>query len=233
VASRQEHPRAILTRLALVAMVVVLPASAGDLSRGARRAANHFGIPDQVMFGIALAERGWAGASLVNKDGSRDLGPMQINTIRLSELEPLGITEAMIRDDACTNFAVAAWLLRQHYNETHDCTTAVGHYHSRLPEHSAAYIELVRAQLRDMLGHQCTSGRIAFCQCIGDRGFVGIGEIPAELTTFDARARSLFLWSENDVVRLFHSVAIFRRVRRQDVALVASPLIHHYPFIVV
>jgi hypothetical protein len=153
-ASLQEHPVGILIRLALAlaALLVASPAtSAGELSRCARRAADHFGIPDQVMLGIALAERGWVGASLANKDGSRDLGPMQINTIHLSELEPLGITEAMIRDDACTNFAVAAWLLRQHYNETHDWPTAVGHYHSRLPEHSAAYIESVRAQLRAVL----------------------------------------------------------------------------------
>lgn len=107
-------------------------------------AAQTYNVPPAVMVGIYNVEGGKIGQQVSNTNGTYDLGPMQINTLWLPELaEYWGVNEVTarkwVRDDACTNMQVSAWILRQHLNETGSLAKAIAHYHSRTPERGSNY----------------------------------------------------------------------------------------------
>jgi len=109
-------------------------------------AAQTYSIPPSVLIGIYQVESGQVGQEVgPNKNGSYDLGPMQINTIWLGDLsEYWGVNEATarkwVRDDPCTNVGVAAWILRTNLNQSgNDLSVAISHYHSRTPLYGDAY----------------------------------------------------------------------------------------------
>jgi hypothetical protein len=107
-------------------------------------ASQTYAVPPAVLVGIYKAEGGRVGLESPNKNGSYDLGPMQINTIWLEDLsEKWGVSKKTarkwVRDDACTNVGVAAWILRSHLDETQSLSQAIAHYHSRTPVHGDRY----------------------------------------------------------------------------------------------
>jgi len=108
-------------------------------------AAQTYGIPPAVLVGIYQTEGGRVGQEVgPNQNGSYDLGPMQINTLWVPDLAAQWGVSAKtarkwVRDDACTNVGVAAWILRTHLDETQDLAKAIAHYHSRTPNIGGAY----------------------------------------------------------------------------------------------
>jgi len=111
-------------------------------------ASHNYSVPPALLTGIYKAEGGKVGQEVKNKNGSYDLGPMQINTIWLPEFsQRWGISEdtarRKIRDDACVNVNVAAWILRKHLNETHSLKEALQNYHSKTPRYGTKYKDRV------------------------------------------------------------------------------------------
>lgn len=108
-------------------------------------AAQTYSIPPAVLLGIYQVEGGRIGQEVgPNKNGSYDLGPMQINTVWVPMLaDEWGVGEATakkwIRDDPCTNVGVAAWILRRNLNETGDLARSIANYHSKTPTIGGAY----------------------------------------------------------------------------------------------
>lgn len=101
-------------------------------------------VPPALLVGIYKAEGGKVGQEVKNTNGSYDLGPMQINTIWLPELAKQwgvekNIAHKWVRDDACTNVDVAAWILRKHITETKSLSQAIAHYHSKTPKYGNKY----------------------------------------------------------------------------------------------
>lgn len=117
-------------------------------------ASQTYSIPPAVLVGIYKAEGGQIGQEVHNTNGSYDMGPMQINTIWLPELaDKWGVSETTarkwVRDDACTNVGVAAWILKSHLTETGSLSQAIAHYHSRTPVHGKRYKNKVVSILRE------------------------------------------------------------------------------------
>lgn len=107
-------------------------------------AAQNYSVPPAALIGIYNVEGGKVGQQVRNTNGSYDLGPMQINTIWMPELaKKWGVSQAhakkWVRDDACTNAGVAAWILRGHLKETKSLSRAITHYHSRTPKFGNVY----------------------------------------------------------------------------------------------
>lgn len=107
-------------------------------------ASQTYGVPPAVLVGIYKAEGGQVGQEVRNTNGSSDLGPMQINTLWLPTLaEKWGVNESTarrwVRDDACTNVGVSAWILRSHIDDTKSLSGAIARYHSRTPVHGNRY----------------------------------------------------------------------------------------------
>lgn len=107
-------------------------------------ASQTYDVPPAVMLGIMKAEGGTVGQQVHNTNGTYDLGPMQINTIWVPELaKSWGVNQKTakqwIRDDACINMGVSAWILKNHLIETGNIKQAIAHYHSRTPRHGGPY----------------------------------------------------------------------------------------------
>ena len=117
-------------------------------------ASQTYSVPPAVLVGIYKAEGGKVGQEVKNTNGSYDLGPMQINTIWMPELaDKWGVSEETarkwVRDDACTNVGVSAWILKGHLDETGSLSKAIAHYHSRTPRHGTRYKKRVVEILQD------------------------------------------------------------------------------------
>jgi len=101
-------------------------------------AAQTYAVPPSVILGILNVEGGRVGQAVRNNNNTYDLGPMQINTIWVPQLARYwGIKEyaalRMVRDDACINVGVGAWILRTKMNETGSLSGGIAHYHSGTP----------------------------------------------------------------------------------------------------
>lgn len=118
-------------------------------------AAQTYSVPPAVLIGIHQVEGGKVGQEVgPNDNGSYDIGPMQINTIWLPELARRwdvseNTARRWIRDDACTNIGVSAWILRQHYNKSGNIKTAIAHYHSKTPKYGGRYKAKVMDRMVD------------------------------------------------------------------------------------
>lgn len=107
--------------------------------------ASIYGLPPRVLPSIQAVEGGRPGTVSANRNGTEDLGVMQVNTLWLPALARYtGLAEAMVRErlihDACFNIAAAGAILRGHLDAADgDLMRAVGNYHSRTPMRHEAY----------------------------------------------------------------------------------------------
>jgi soluble lytic murein transglycosylase-like protein len=106
-------------------------------------AAQVFNVPATLIISIMEIENGWNGAAIKNKNGTFDLGVMQVNTSWLSTLKPYGITHAHLQYDACINVHTATWILAKGMAKG-DGWKGVGNYHSATPIHNQRYRQQVK-----------------------------------------------------------------------------------------
>lgn len=113
--------------------------------------ARHFGFPPLVLPAIWANEGGAPGQIVPDPNGTADYGPMQINSVWLPVLQPLGITGRMLADNGCLNVAVAGGILAtERLRADGNLWRAIGWYHSTTPSLAHAY----RDQLLQRLGAQ-------------------------------------------------------------------------------
>ena len=98
--------------------------------------AHLYALPPRVLPAIHAVEGGAPGIVHANRDGSRDLGVMQVNTLWLPALARYTHTTAAtvasrLLGEPCYNIAAAGAIFRTYLNETRgDLLQAVGDYHS-------------------------------------------------------------------------------------------------------
>lgn len=102
-----------------------------------------------------MVEGGRPGLANANRDGSADLGVMQINTLWIAPLaRHTRQTESAIRHrllhEPCFNIAVAGAIMRIYLNEAKgDVMRAIGNYHSQTPmRHNAYRLKVLEAARR-------------------------------------------------------------------------------------
>jgi len=116
-------------------------------------AANTYNVPPAIMIGIMHVEGGHIGqAQGPNVNGTYDLGPMQVNTRWVPELAKMWRVNQLtaytwLRDDACVNVHVAAWIVRQKIAETGSYYGGISHYHSATPGLGSTYAAKVIAAM--------------------------------------------------------------------------------------
>jgi soluble lytic murein transglycosylase-like protein len=136
---RKKHSQAAT---ALVAAAVLAPAQAcwDD-------AARRYNVSSHLLYAIARTESALDPRAVGrNRDGSRDLGLMQINSRWLPRLAEYGIAEHDLFDP-CTSILVGAWILADNVSRLGYTWEAVGAYNAATPARRAAYIDKVRRQL--------------------------------------------------------------------------------------
>ncbi len=108
-------------------------------------AARDYALPPRLLLSVLLTEGGKPGTLSMNKNGSIDHGPFQINTVWVRRLESdFGITAAMLTNDVCWSARAGAYILRYEINQAKgNFWEGVGHYHSRTAKFKQAYIAAV------------------------------------------------------------------------------------------
>jgi soluble lytic murein transglycosylase-like protein len=97
-------------------------------------AANKYGINAYLLYAIAKTESNLNPRAFNrNKNGSVDIGLMQINSSWLPTLGKYGVTESGLYD-ACTSIHVGAWILAQNIRRYGNTWEAVGAYNARSSE---------------------------------------------------------------------------------------------------
>lgn len=117
-------------------------------------AANTYNVPPAVMIGIMHVEGGRIGQEAgPNRNGTYDLGPMQVNTRWLPTLQKVWQVNAptarsWVRDNGCVNVHVAAWILRQKMDDNKGSLMgAIAAYHSSTPSKGIPYAKKVVAAM--------------------------------------------------------------------------------------
>lgn len=100
--------------------------------------AHLYALPPSALPAIQAVEGGAPGVVHRNRNGTDDLGVMQVNTFwimpiaQASHLSPVAVWSRLI-GDACFNITAAGAILRVYLDETHDLMRAIGDYHSHTP----------------------------------------------------------------------------------------------------
>jgi hypothetical protein len=94
------------------------------------QAAITYHVPATLIVSVLLTENGRAGTASLNKNGTYDYGPMQINTIWLDKVRPYGFTKEDIQYNACVNVSVGTWILSQRIADSNNLSFGVGSYNS-------------------------------------------------------------------------------------------------------
>jgi len=123
----------------LLALLVVSPAWADCIDDAAAR----HGVHPHVLRAIGWHEsRLRPEAEALNRNGTRDIGAFQINSIHLPRLVRHGI-DARALKDGCVSSEVAAWHYRQQVDRHGNTWRAVGAYHSNTPARAAWYANAI------------------------------------------------------------------------------------------
>jgi len=109
------------------------------------------GVHAGVLRAIALQENRRCDATIhVNKNGTTDIGCMQINSVHLPELATFRITQKNLLDP-CTNIFVGARHYKKMVLKYGNTWTAVGAYHSENPKFRDPYARSVALIFKRLL----------------------------------------------------------------------------------
>ena len=128
--------------------LLVLPTALSCQAACFEQAGARYRLPPSLLKAISTVESGSNPAARHrNRDGSEDLGHMQINSRWLGSLAAYGIGRAQLFDP-CISTHVGAWILAQNIRRLGYGWEAVGAYNARSPEKRAAYARKVAAQVK-------------------------------------------------------------------------------------
>ena len=114
------------------------------------RAAVEYHVPAILIISVLKTENGHAGSANKNKNGTYDLGCMQINSAWLPELARYGFTEQDVQYDPCKNVEVGAWILSTSIASEMTLQRGVGDYHSHTEYYNVSYSEKVFEKLNHL-----------------------------------------------------------------------------------
>lgn len=113
-------------------------------------AAQRYGVPTVLLQAIAHQESGGRATAInVNRNGSRDIGLMQINSGWLRTLARHGIYERDLYDP-CVNTLVGAWILANNFARHGYTTQGLGAYNAASPDKRERYARQVLQRVERM-----------------------------------------------------------------------------------
>lgn len=110
-----------------------------DLPYCVAQASQQYGVPAALIRSILDVEGGGYGVDAKNRDGSDDMGWMQVNSRWLATFAPYGITRQILLTDACLNIQVGSWILRHYYLREADWNRAIRSYNTGSGHRGALY----------------------------------------------------------------------------------------------
>ncbi len=133
--------------MALIFGSTLAPALAGRIEKFDQcftEAAYRFGVNKRMLVAIAKTESALTPHVIgpKNRNGTYDIGMMQINSSWLPTLAKYGIAQRHLLN-ACTNIEVGAWILAQNIAKHGSTWKAVGAYNAASPDKQQKYVDKV------------------------------------------------------------------------------------------
>lgn len=128
-----------------------------EIARCIRQASRGKPWLEKTLWGLRDQEGGWVGAEIPNRDGSHDLGPLQVNSWWVQKLanltgRPTTHVRWWLTHDPCFNVNAGRWIFLSALNVTRDYWKAVGVYHSPTGWRQRRYVLSVASKLRQRFG---------------------------------------------------------------------------------
>lgn len=111
------------------------------------KAAVEYRVPASHIIAVLKTENGRVGMANKNRNGTYDLGPMQINTVWINKISKYGYTENDLKYDPCKNVEVGTWILSIGLAEGDNVKKGMGNYHSHTAKFNEAYSSKVVEKL--------------------------------------------------------------------------------------
>lgn len=132
----------------LILLVFSCSAHSAPYERYFAEAGTYYNIPPLLIKNIALIESGGnPNAVRLNRNGSKDYGLMQINSIHFRRLAQWGINERNIMEPKI-NIFVGSWLLSEHIKERGFNLQAIGNYHSKTAVYKEKWLRRLLVALK-------------------------------------------------------------------------------------
>jgi len=136
-----------IDRIGQATLLILAAAWAAPVEACWEQIGSKYGIDPRLLFAIAKTESSLnPKAKNRNKDGSYDIGLMQINSRWFPKLRQYGIEERHLLQP-CVNIEVGAWILAQNMQRHGVSWEAVGAYNSSIPSRRRRYAEKVYGNL--------------------------------------------------------------------------------------
>jgi len=111
-------------------------------------AAARYGVSSELLYAIARTESALDPNAIGhNRNGTRDIGLMQINSAWLPTLAAYGIGERELFEP-CTSIHIGAWILAGNIQRLGYTWDAVGAYNAVAPDRRRAYASRVHRQIQ-------------------------------------------------------------------------------------
>lgn len=114
-------------------------------------ASQTYHVPSSIVLAVMRQEGGRVGAVTTNKNGTYDIGPMQINSSHLSFFAKHGISRDMLLNDPCVNVYAGTWMIANGMAHSGDFWRGVGLYHSATPVLNVSYQHSVWARYLSLM----------------------------------------------------------------------------------
>ena len=151
---------AAITIALYIAPAFAKPADWEDLRISSCIRQASFGQPwlEKTLWGLRDQEAGWIGAEVRNRNGSHDLGPLQINSWWIPRIAALvgrspGQVRYWLRFDPCFNAEAARWIFLSALRSTGNYWKAIGIYHSPTIWRQTRYRNSVARHMRTRFGN--------------------------------------------------------------------------------
>jgi len=111
------------------------------------KAAVEYFVPAKIIISVLKIENGHIGTASHNKNGTVDLGPMQINSAWLPTLVHYGFTQEDVQYNPCKNVEIGAWILSTSIANEITVQKGIGDYNSHTTYYNLAYSGKVLSEL--------------------------------------------------------------------------------------
>ncbi len=103
------------------------------------QAAVEYRVPAKLIISVLTTEGGHIGTASRNKNGTVDLGPMEINSSWLPTLLHYGFTKEEVQYSPCENVEIGAWILSQSIANETTVKRGIGDYNSHNNYYNLTY----------------------------------------------------------------------------------------------
>lgn len=107
------------------------------------KAAVEYYVPAKLIISVLKTENGRIGTESKNKNGTVDLGPMQINSSWLPTLYRYGFTKNDVQYDPCKNVEIGTWILSNSIASEASLNKGIGDYNSHSDYYNIKYRTMV------------------------------------------------------------------------------------------